>query len=197
MIIGLTGGMGCGKSTATHMIRERGFRSIDSDALVRDFILKERNIIALAQKRWGSKVVGADGELDRSALARCVFFDDREREVLESWVHPRVFDHWRRALREGPEDDWVIEVPLLFEKSLENWFDFILCVASSAEVQLARLSERGISHALVGKRISKQLPLARKLELADVVLWNDGSLLFLEQQVDQALSQLTTSGSAE
>ncbi|GAB5562137.1 MAG: dephospho-CoA kinase [Synoicihabitans sp.] len=197
MIIGLTGGMGCGKSTVTQMIRERGFRSIDSDALVRDHILKERDIVAQARERWGDDILNTAGELDRSALAKRVFAEDQERKTLESWVHPRVFDHWREALRSAPEADWVIEVPLLFEKSLENWFDFIWCVASSAEVQLARLSERGISHALAGQRISKQLPLARKLELADVVLWNDGSLSFLEQQVDQALTQLTTSGSAK
>ena len=90
----------------------------------------------------------------------------------------------------GEGRDWIIEVPLLFEKGLENWFDFIVCVASSADVQLARLTQRGVPHALAGQRISKQLPLARKLALADLVLWNDGTLPFLREQVETLHEEL-------
>ena len=190
MIIGLTGGMGCGKSTAARMIEAAGYRRIDSDALVRECILPDAEVVALAEARWGKAVLDAQGKIDRKALASRVFDDDSERETLENWVHPRLYILWRRQLQEDESGNWVIEVPLLFEQKLENWFDFILCVASSADVQLARLSERGISHTLAGQRISKQMPLNRKLELADMVLWNDGSLSFLQQQIDQALTEI-------
>ena len=103
-------------------------------------------------------------------------------------------------LDEAPEANWIVEVPLLFEKQLENWFDFIVCVASSADVQLARLIERGIPHTLAEQRISKQLPLARKIALADLVLWNDGPIPFLRAQVQslhQALHLGLGSGGSE
>lgn len=190
MIIGLTGGMGCGKSAAARRFVERGCQSIDSDQLVRTEILTDPEVMKRARDRWGPGVVDAAGQLDRRAIAEQVFSRDSEREVLEGWVHPRLYAIWRARLDTDPTATWVIEVPLLFEQCLENWFDLIVCVASSPDVQLARLSERGIPHALAGQRISKQLPLARKLDLADVVLWNDGSLSFLEQQVDQTLDRL-------
>jgi dephospho-CoA kinase len=195
MVLGITGGMGCGKSAATSEFAKLGYRSIDSDRIVREEILRDVEVLALATERWGAGVVDASGELDRKQLAAKVFSDDAERLVLESWVHPRLYARWRLLLVQAPDANWVVEVPLLFEKQLENWFDFIICVASSADVQLSRLSKRGISQALAGQRISKQLPLARKLDLADFVLWNDGSLSFLIAQVAQLHAVLSAGGS--
>jgi dephospho-CoA kinase len=190
MTIGVTGGMGCGKSTAARQFEAKGCRLIDSDELIRTQILTAPEVIATAREWWGEDVVQADGQLNRSAVARRIFTDDDQLSAWEAEIHPRLYDRWRELLKSDPAAPWVIEVPLLFEQRLENWFDFIVCVASSPDVQLARLSERGIPHALAGQRISKQMALDRKLELADVVLWNDGSAEFLEQQVDQVLVQL-------
>lgn len=182
--------MGCGKTAAAALFKAKGYQLIDSDAIVKDTILTDPAVIAFARLRWSDEVMGEDGQLDRRAIAKRVFADEAERKTWENEIHPRLFAIWRRMLEDEPEENWVVEVPLLFEQRLENWFDFIVCVASSPDIQLARLSERGISHALAGQRISKQLPLARKLELADLVLWNDGSLSFLEDQIDQALTEL-------
>lgn len=184
--------MGCGKSAAAKIMVDKGLRLLDSDAIIKEEILRDEAVIGFARKRWGDEVVDATGQLDRGAVAKRVFANDAEREIWENEIHPRLYAIWRSRLQESPGTDWVVEVPLLFEQRLENWFDFIFCVASSPDVQLARLSERGISHALAGQRISKQLPLARKLDLADVVLWNDGSLSFLEEQIDQALADLSS-----
>jgi dephospho-CoA kinase len=85
----------------------------------------------------------------------------------------------------------VIEVPLLFEKGLENWFDFIVCVSTSSANQFARLSERGIPQSLAEQRISKQLPLALKLEKADFVLSNDGTTDSLRLQVNHLADRLS------
>lgn len=188
--------MGCGKSAAAALFVAKGFRLLDSDAIIKGEILRDPAVIDFARTRWGDDVVDDDGQLDRGAVARHVFARDEEREIWENELHPRLYAIWRTRLAEAPATDWVVEVPLLFEQRLENWFDFIVCVASSPDVQLARLSERGISHALAGQRISKQLPLARKLELADLVLWNDGSLSFLEEQIDQALAELSSSSAS-
>lgn len=183
IILGVTGGIGCGKSTATSLLARHGFRKVDSDQLVREVILPSASVRERLRARFGAKVLRADGELDRPALARIVFSNDEEREWLESELHPHVFQRWREEFAAHPDTDFVVEVPLLFEKGLENWFDFTVCVSTTPSNQLGRLELRGMTRAQAEARISKQLSLARKQELADVVITNDGTLAFLERQV--------------
>lgn len=190
MILGVTGGMGCGKSTAARLCESHGLRRLDSDALVRDHILTEPAVQAALRAKFGPEVAPVGGPVDRVRLGAVVFSDDAALRWLEELTHPRVYWHWREALRAAPGVNWVFEVPLLFEQALENWFDFTICVASSPQQQLARLEQRGISRALAGQRISKQLPLARKIELSDHVLWNDGTEAFLQSQVSRLLVTL-------
>lgn len=193
MILGITGGMGCGKSTAARRFEARGYRRLDSDALVRERVLPAADVQDRLRERYGSAVYTPDGTLDRMLLASRIFADEEERRWLESIVHPKVFALWREALASEPALDWAVEVPLLFEAGLEIWFDFTVCVACAPEEQLVRLERRGLARALAGQRISKQLPLARKIELADFVLWNDGSPEFLHEQVDRLIVSFSAS----
>jgi len=215
MIIGITGGMGCGKSTAAALFAEHGFARLDSDALVRERVLHEPEVLSAIHEKFGDGVFRTNsassttevsrletgpgrvfGELDRTRLAERVFASDEARLWLEAHIHPQLFALWREALCCAPRGThWVIEVPLLFEKHLENWFDLIICVASSASQQIARLEQRGVLKELAEQRISKQLPLATKLSLADVVLWNDGALTSLQHQVEHVITQLPNGGS--
>ncbi|MBM3855532.1 MAG: dephospho-CoA kinase [Verrucomicrobia bacterium] len=190
MKVGITGGLGCGKTTAARLFERRGYRRLDSDQIVREQVLVEPGIVAMLRERYGREVLDAAGAADRAELARRVFADDAERLWLEELVHPRVFAAWREEFARAPQARWAVEVPLLFEKSLANWFDFTVCVALAPEQQLARLEHRGFSRALARQRISKQLPLARKIELSDFVLWNEGSPEFLEAQVDRLADAL-------
>ncbi|HEY3757289.1 MAG TPA: dephospho-CoA kinase [Opitutaceae bacterium] len=182
--------MGCGKSTAARLFEERGFRRIDTDAIVREQILTSPEVITLARDRHGPGILNGAGAIDRKSLAEKIFSDDAERLWLESIVHPGVFARWRTLLAESPDANWAVETPLLFEAGLEIWFDFTVCLACSPDQQLARLEQRGLNRALAGQRISKQLPLSRKIELAEFVLWNDGSLEFLRDQVDRLIFTL-------
>jgi dephospho-CoA kinase len=189
MIAGITGGVGCGKSTAARALEVRGLRRLDSDQIVREQVLTDPAVIAALRARYGDSVVetgGAEGSVtvNRAVLAGRIFADDTERLWLEELAHPRVFAVWRAAFAADPAASWIVEVPLLYEKGLENWFDFTVCVACAPAQQLARLEQRGLPRALAGQRISKQLPLARKIDLSDFVLWNEGSPAFLEAQVD-------------
>jgi dephospho-CoA kinase len=193
MVLGLTGGFGCGKSTAAKLFAERGYRHVDSDAIVREKVLPSEAVTAALRGRYGDSVFDVSGQVDRPRLAGIVFSDDAERLWLEELTHPGFFEIARAALRAEPGVDWVIEVPLLHEKSLENWFDFTVCVACDGGSQLARLEQRGLDRSLAGQRISKQLPLARKIELSDFVLWNDGSTGFLKTQVDRIVESLQRS----
>ena len=190
MILGLTGGFGCGKSTTAKLFAERGFRHVDSDLVVREQVFPMPAIAAAVREHFGNQVFLPSGLADRPALARIVFAEDAERNWLEELTHPVYYGLLREMLRLEPGIDWLVEVPLLFEKSMENWFDFTVCVASDRRSQLARLEQRGLDRALAEQRISKQLPLARKIELSDLVLWNDGSTAFLKSQVDRIVDTL-------
>lgn len=190
MTLGITGGIGCGKSAVAGMFERAGFRRLDSDALVREQVLPQPAVVAQLRQRYGDSVLAANGTVDRAHLAQRVFAQDAERLWLEELTHPLLFGLWRQTLATAPEGPWAVEVPLLFEKNLENWFDFTLCVACAPAQQLARLEQRGLPHALAEQRISKQLPLARKIELADFVLWNDGSVQFLQDQVNELIHAL-------
>jgi len=185
MKLGITGGVGCGKSTVARLLERRGFRRLDSDEIVRDRVLTDPAVIAALRARYGEGVLDAGGAVDRTVVGARVFADDAERLWLEGLTHPRVFAAWREAFAAEPARRWAVEVPLLFEKALENWFDFTVCVACSPAQQFARLEQRGLTRVLAGQRISKQLPLTRKVELSDFVLWNEGSLEFLEAEVDR------------
>ena len=195
MTAGITGGVGCGKSTVARALEARGFRRLDSDWIVREKVLTAPAVIAALRSRYGDAVVETDAangvvRTNRAALAERIFADDRQRLWLEELTHPGVFAAWRTAFAAEPAARWAVEVPLLFEKGLENWFDFTVCVACAPAQQLARLEQRGLPRALAGQRISKQLPLARKIELSDFVLWNEGSPAFLEAQVDRLAEAL-------
>jgi len=190
MMIGLTGGIGCGKSTAARFFAEAGWRRIDTDELVRNDVLTQPEIVAALAGRFGPQVLTAAGQVDRAEVGKIVFADEEALRWLEAQVHPRVEALLRERLAEAPTEDHVVEVPLLFEKHLENWFDFIVCVATTSHLQIARLAERGLPKALAELRISKQLPLAKKLELADYVLLNDGTPDFLREQITHLIAQL-------
>ena len=190
MILGLTGGMGGGKSTAARFFEEAGFRRIDSDRIVREELLVDPDVIAKIAVRFPD-VVNAANEVQRPELARHVFGNDQDRVWLEELLHPLVFERWRVLLAGEPGARWIVETPLLFEKGLENWFDYTVCVSTSSANQFARLIERGIPQSLAGQRISKQLPLAQKLEKADFVLSNDGTLESLRLQVNHLAARLS------
>ena len=190
MVLGITGGFGCGKSTAAKLFVDRGFRHVDADLIVREQVLPTPEVNSAIRQRFGDSVFTSAGQVDRPALGAIVFADDAQRLWLEELTHPGFFEIARQLMREDPGAKWVLEVPLLFEKSLENWFDFTVCVACDSSSQLARLEQRGLDRSLAGQRISKQLPLARKIEQSDFVLWNDGSTGFLKAQVDRIADSL-------
>src|SRR5690606_4701563 len=126
LIVGLTGGMGCGKSTAAAMFAARGFRRHDSDQFIRDVLYRDPEIIASVAARFGPDMVAENGTVRRDRIAAAVFGNDEALAWLERLLHPRLYDEWRRSFAE-PGAPWIVEVPLLFEKGLENWFDFTIC----------------------------------------------------------------------
>ena len=190
LIVGLTGGMGCGKSTAAAMFADRGFRRLDADQTVRDELLPGPAVAEAIRARLGPAMLAADGSVRRDKVAEVVFQDPAALAWLEDLLHPRLLVRWREVFAQSRSTAFIVEVPLLFEKGLENWFDFTVCVTTDSALQLRRLEQRGIPPELARQRLVKQLPLARKCELADHVLLNDGTPDFLREQVNALADHL-------
>lgn len=193
LIVGLTGGMGCGKSTAAAQFAVRGFQPLDADQVVRDELLPNPEVASAIRARLGPAMLAADGSVRRDSLAEKVFNDPVELAWLEELLHPRLLARWRELFAASRGTAFIVEVPLLFEKRLENWFDFTVCVTTDSASQLRRLERRGISPEFSRLRLAKQLPLARKCEMADYVLLNDGTPEFLREQVDALANRLLKS----
>lgn len=190
LIVGLTGGMGCGKSTAAAFFADRGFLRVDADAMVHDLLFTNSEVILAIREKFGDGVFADDGTVRRDVLGQKVFGDPAALEWLEELLHTRLYAQWRETFAKSEGRAFIVEVPLLFEKGLENWFDFIVCVTTESGLQLRRLEQKGITPELAQQRLAKQLPLARKCELADHVLLNDGSPEFLREQVNALADRL-------
>ncbi|MBA3850070.1 MAG: dephospho-CoA kinase [Opitutus sp.] len=192
LVVGLTGGMGCGKSTVAALFAEHGFRRLDADDDVHRTLLPDPEVVAAVRERFGPQVLDQEGRIDRARLAGVVFADGAALGWLEQLLHPRLQQHWEQIYAAAQGEKFIVEVPLLFEKELQNRFDFTVCVTTSSDLQLRRLEQRGVSPGIARQRLAKQLPLARKCELADFVILNDGTLEFLREQVSELARRLTS-----
>jgi len=184
LIIGLTGGMGCGKSTAAALFAGHGFTRLDADQVVREELLTGTDVKTALVGRFGAAVLDREGQVNRAWLAGEIFTDVAKLRWLEELLHPRLNARWRALFAASQGQKFIVEVPLLFEQEMENWFDFTICITSECATQIRRLELRGIPPQLARQRLAQQLPLPRKCELADFVILNDGSLEFLRDQVD-------------
>ena len=188
LLVGLTGGIGSGKSTAAHMLRERGAVVFDADVLAREAVAPGTEGLRAVVERFGADVLAPGGELDREALAAVVFADPAARRDLEAIVHPEV----RRLFAEGSEAYLdtdrvvVLSAPLLVETGMHSAFDVLVVVAVPEPVQVERLMrDRGMSEDEIRARMAAQAPLEDKAAVADILLDNEGTPEDLERQVDR------------
>jgi dephospho-CoA kinase len=179
-VVGLTGGIGSGKSAVGRMLRERGLPVIDADQLAREAVAVGTHGLAQIVAHFGSGVVHDDGSLNREALSSIVFRDLDERRCLNAIVHPevaRLFVEALEALRARGERIAVYEVPLLFESQLQEMFGCTILVACPFDMQLKRVLARDrISEEQARARIASQMALDAKRKLATFVIDNTGSL---------------------
>ena len=189
MVIGLTGGIGCGKSAATAYFAEFGYNIVDADQLARQ-VLESAGCVSRLRARWGDVCLGPDGQPDRRWISAKVFGDPAELVFLEGLTHPEVARLRQRAVTDTSRHH-VVEIPLLFEKNLTEGFAFIVCVACSEEVRRARLLKKGLSEQEISQRINSQMTLAEKVKRSDIVLWNDGEPSFLREQIEALVGRLS------
>jgi len=218
-LLGLTGGVGMGKSVAADFLRGFGLPVVDTDQLARDLVLPGQPALEEIRRAFGDAVIGADGQLRRDVLAGIVFGDDLERQRLEHILHPRIRAAWLEQVRlwkgqvgravpgapawaggkdavppdSGKAPDvraGVVVIPLLFETGAESECTATICVACSVVSQAQRLAARGWSAQEAERRIRAQWPVERKLASADFVVWAEGGADRTREQLDRILRQL-------
>lgn len=189
--IGLTGGIGAGKSSVAALLAERGAVVIDADALAREVVAPGTPGLAAVVARFGEGILGNDAALDRAALGRVVFTDPAARCALEEITHPLIAAR-TAALLSGLAAGRVVvhDVPLLVEKGLAAGYDQVWVVEAPVELRLQRLAERGLARPDALARIAAQAGAAERAAVASVVIDNAGDRAALAQRVDRAWRHL-------
>jgi len=195
LLIGLTGGIGSGKTTVAELFKARGGYVIDADVLCRELVEPDRPAWKEIVRHFGDRVLNSDRTLNRSRLGEIVFHDPAEKRVLESILHPRVFEEeerrFARIVHEDPTALVFIDAALLIESGNYRKVDKVVVVACDRRTQLERSLKKGfLSREEIERRIDSQIPLEDKLTYADFVIRNDTGLDELEQRVQNVYEEL-------
>ncbi|GLP97467.1 dephospho-CoA kinase [Paraferrimonas sedimenticola] len=185
-IIGLTGGIGSGKTTVANCFAKKGIVLVDADLIARDMVAPGSPGLEAIIEHFGAEVLANDGTLDRAKLRQKVFDNDAERTWLNGLLHPMIRKHMLRQAREAESEYAIMVVPLLIENSLNQMVNRILVVDVSPETQIERTMARDeVSHEHVENILKAQASRDERLTFADDVVNNEQSLPELQQQVDQ------------
>lgn len=202
-LVGLTGGIGSGKSTVAGLLAERGAVVIDADRIAREVVEPGTDGLAEIVDRFGEQVLADDGALDRQAVADLVFADDDAREDLNAIIHPRVRQRIAErigqvAVEEGDGNRIVVlDVPLLVEGGAEHGYQDVIVVTAPEDIRVRRLvEERGMDPDDVRARIASQADDEQRLAVATHVIDNSGTLTELEEQVTEVHRELEASAEA-
>ena len=183
-VVGLTGGIACGKTSALNRFNSLGWSVVSADSLVAEILATNFEVKTNIRQRWGEEGFDSFGNIDKSAIGRIVFSQDSERKWIESLLHPLVRASWTSFILSCSSKKCLVELPLLFENNLHTQFTCVVTMYASNSTIHQRLLQRGLSVDEANARISSQLPIAQKVNRADFVLWGDGTNEFLNRQVD-------------
>lgn len=190
ILMGLTGGMGMGKSTSAALFEARGVAVVDTDQLAREVIAPGQPAWAEVRQLFGEQVIDAAGTVRREVLAKLVFADPAKRRQLEAILHPQIREGWRARVAqwrgEGRQLGMVV-IPLLFETDAAAEFDLVICVACAAASQRRRLEARGWTAEQIEQRLAAQLPVQRKMDLSRFVIWTEPATDIHAGQVEKIL----------
>ena len=182
-VVGLTGGIACGKSSVLEIFAKNGWQAISTDQLAGEILTSDKQVTDLLLDRWGKKVFDERGIVDKKQIGEIIFHIPHERAWLEGVLHPQVRAAWMAKTESVENPLVVVEIPLLFENDLQSHFVQTISTFATRELQLERLLKRGLPKEQANARIDAQMSCGRKAEFADVVFLGCGSLGFLERQV--------------
>jgi len=193
ILLGLTGGIGMGKSTSAGLFERRGVLVVDTDELAREVVAPGEPALAEVRRLFGAQVIGPEGALRRDVVARIVFNAPEKRRELEAVLHPRIRDRWRGRVEQWRREGrpWaMVVIPLLFETDAAAEFDAVICVACTPTSQAQRLGERGWTPAECAQRIAAQWPVQQKMDRSRFVIWTEPGLDVHAAQVERILARL-------
>ncbi|MBC7339910.1 MAG: dephospho-CoA kinase [Firmicutes bacterium] len=196
LVVGLTGGIGCGKSTVASLLRELGARVVDADQVAREVLAPGSPVLGKVVERFGPRILRADGSLDRKRLADIVFGDPQALADLNAITHPPIVEMIRQRIEEARNEGvqvLVVDAPLLLEAGMEGMVDEVWVVTCTREQQIERLCRRtGLSPREAEARMRAQMPLEEKVRRADRVIPNEGSLAQLRAEVERHWQDLAS-----
>lgn len=190
-IVGITGGIACGKSNVSSYIRRLGFCLIDADEISHTFTEKGEKLLQTLSRYFGKEILNEDGSLKRSTLSRIVFQDEKKREQLNALMHPIIFSEIEKQIALYAGDLVFLDIPLLFETGYDKNCREVWCVYADEEEQLRRLMRRDdidIAHAK--SIIASQMPSQEKIRLSDAAISTNGSYEETYRQVDALIHSL-------
>lgn len=194
VVIGLTGGIGAGKSVAAQLFAELGAVIVDADEVAREVVMPGQPALAEIVQAFGQEVLTTDGELNRQVLAQLVFADSEKLAELNRITHPRIIQHIDELVqkhRKQGAEVIIIDAALLIETGLWRNVDKVLVVAAEDETRIRRIIRRnGFSREEAQKRLQSQMPQDEKVRQADFVIYNEGSLRELEVQVRRVWEEI-------
>jgi dephospho-CoA kinase len=191
IVVGVTGGIACGKSTVCTIFETLGWDSISADSCAH-FILKEdRDVIEQVEARFGNQLIDTNGSIDKTELARLIFESSDDRLWLENLLHPKIRLRWMNFVENSKKTKIVVEIPLLFENNLNSLFTKTISVYASKSIQRSRLLDRGISKSSIESRMEIQMKVTEKADRADFVILTDGKLDTTTFQINHFLTLIT------
>lgn len=186
-LVGITGGFGTGKSTVGEILEDLGLYVIDTDHIVGEILSGKNKITIAIVREFGEEVLSESKVRDfinKTKLAKIVFYDDRKRKKLESIIHPEVKRRLDKLIKLNKDKEIIfVLVPLLFESNMEGTFDELWCVICKKKIQVERLKEKGFKSKDITARIKAQMPLNKKAKLSDYVIDNSGKRKKTKEQV--------------
>ncbi len=193
ILLGLTGGIACGKSETGRFLSEEGFAVLDTDLLAHKMMKAGTPVYERVVEQFGKSILNNDGEMDRTQLGNLVFADPEARKTLNGLVHPAVMEAAEEWNVEQPGDA-VILIPLLFEVGWTQGWDAIVCVSADEKQIFQRLEKRGLNEDEAQQRISAQMPLAEKEAKADFIIRNNETLDALRRETLHVLARIRSRG---
>ena len=194
LLIGLTGGIGSGKSTVAAMLRDQGIRVVDADQIAREVVEPGQPALAELVEVFGQDILNDDGSLNRQELADRAFATEEATNALNTITHPRIEQETQRQfdLAAAEKENFLVyDMPLLVERGLHEEMDMVIVVHTDIEERVRRLVEhRGLDEDDVRRRMSHQVDDVTRLASADVLIDNNGSVNHLRKQVDDFLATL-------
>ncbi len=191
LVVGLTGGIASGKSTALKFFSDLGWATLSVDSIANNILQTDQIIISQLVEHFGDSIIKSCGNIDKEALGGIIFEKNAERNWLEALLHPLIRSKWISFVHSCPDNKCIIELPLLFENNLQHHFNIVLSVYSPPSTTISRLSQRGLSSEQSSARMNAQLPIKQKSDLADYILWGGGSPKFLNCQINQFLESFS------